>query len=343
VKALLLIGGQATRLLPLSKTLAKSLLPVCDRELLLYQITQLAYAGVSEIILAAGAHVEQLQEYVSGFHGGLTFHISIEPEPRGTAGAIAQAREFIGDSTVIVLNADVLSDVRIAAVVQRHFAAGRPATIVGHPVPDPSRFGLLRIVDDEVVGFSEKPETAALLDGPHYINAGIYVLRPEVVHSIPADRAVSIERETFPRLLAEHGALGHFAHDGLWIDVGTFESYFRANFALLGRRFMFGEDQLWGQRDDCAVFKDFIYLHKTAQFGAGTELFHRVVAMREVTVGAGARLRNVVLMPGASVGQGCDVSNAIVGPGASVIPQSILTNMLLVEGEEPVPFYPGAD
>ena len=343
MKALLLIGGQATRLWPLSKTLAKSLLPICDRELLFYQIAQLAYAGIDEIILAAGTHVEQLQEYLSEFHGGIKFEFSIEPEPRGTAGAIAQARDLIGDSTVVVLNADILSDVRIADVLKRHFEGGLPATIVGFPVPDPARFGLLRVDEDQVRGFSEKPESGVLGEGPHYINAGIYVLHPDVVRSIPTDRAVSIEREVFPRLISERGALTHYAHEGLWIDVGTFESYVRANFALVGRRYLFGEDQLWGQRDDCAVFKDFVYLHKTAQLGAGADFYHRVVVMRDSVIGAGARLRNTIVMPGGMVGEGCEIMDSIVGPGAQVVPQSILTNMLLVAGEDPVPFFPNAD
>jgi mannose-1-phosphate guanylyltransferase len=343
MKALLLIGGQATRLWPLSKTLPKSLLPVCDRELLLYQVSQLAYAGIHEIVLAAGMLAEQLQDYVRGFGGGLQFHLSIEPEPRGTAGAIAHARDLLGGDSVVVLNADILSDVRVADVIRHHFEAGRPATVVGYSVPDPARYGLLRADAERGLlhGFSEKPE-GALPDGPHFINAGIYVLSPDAVAAIPEGRTVSIEREVFPRLIAEHEALGFYPHEGLWIDVGTFESYFRANFALLGRRYTFGDDQLWGQRDDCAVFKDFVYLHKSARLGADADLFHRVVVMRDCVVGTGAKLRNALLMPGAQVGAGAELADCIVGPGAEVMAQSLLSNMLLVEGEDPVPFFPGA-
>jgi mannose-1-phosphate guanylyltransferase len=342
MKALLLIGGQATRLWPLSKSTPKSLLPICDRELLYYQVAQLVYAGISDIVLATGgAHAEQLMKFTSAFHGGLRFHYSIEEDPRGTAGAIAEAAEFIAGESVVVLNADILSDVLISKVIEQHFAAGRLATVVGYEVKDPSRYGLLRTREQELLGFSEKPE-GALPPGPHYINAGIYVLHPDVVASIPQGRAVSIERQVFPRVLTEAGEQGFYAHDGFWMDIGTFESYFQAQFSLLGRRYVTGDDWLWGVRDDCAVFKDQIYVHKTAQLGESAELYHRVVAMADSTVGAGVHLRDCVLMPGATVGESASVESCVIGPGVEVPAEAQVQNMVLVRGEEPLPFFPYA-
>jgi mannose-1-phosphate guanylyltransferase len=342
MKALLLIGGQATRLWPLSKHTPKSLLPICDRELLYYQITQLVYAGISDIVLATGsAHAEELQEFTAGFHGGLQFHYSVESEPRGTAGAIAEAAPFIAGESVVVLNADILSDVLIGKVIEQHFAAGVLATVVGTQVKDPSRYGLLRTAEQALLGFSEKPE-GALPPGPHHINAGIYVLHPDVVASIPQGRAVSIERQVFPRLLAEAGEQGFYAHDGFWMDIGTFESYFQAQFSLLGRRYVTGDDWLWGVRDDCAVFKDQIYVYKTATLGQSADLFHRVVAMADVTIGAGVHLRDCVLMPGAAVGESARVESSLIGPGVAVPDEAQVQNMVLVKGEEPLPFFPYA-
>ena len=111
MKGLLLIGGQATRLHPLSKYMPKSLLPVCDRKVIHYQISQLALAGVSEIILAAGHLVEQLAAHVANYTGGLEFAVSTEPEALGTAGAIAHAADLVGDDQLVVLNADIISSV----------------------------------------------------------------------------------------------------------------------------------------------------------------------------------------------------------------------------------------
>jgi mannose-1-phosphate guanylyltransferase len=364
VKGLLLIGGLATRLLPLSKYMPKSLLPVCDRELLHYQVTALARAGIGEIVLACGHMVEQIRDYVGGY-SGLTFHISEEPEPRGTAGAIAQAAVYLDGQPAVVLNADILSDIDIARLIETHRAGGRPATIAGYAVSDPSRYGLLRTQPSgevagitAIVGFQEKPELSGagvparengghggpphFLDEKPFINAGLYVLEPEVIASIPTGRAVSIERETFPQLISRHGALTLFPHEGLWLDVGTFESYFAANFALLAQRFTTGETRLWGERSDCAIFKDLVYLHKSAQLGSKVDLYHRVVVMAGVRIGATVRLENCILMPGASVGDNCALSSCIVGPGYAVASGSIIQNTLLVSGEEPAAFFPQA-
>jgi len=340
MKALLLIGGLATRLYPLSKRLPKSLLPICDRELLHYQVTQLALAGINEIVLAAGHQVEMLREFTSHYSGGLSFHFSVEPEPRGTAGAIGYARDVLAGEPVVVLNADILSALTLADVISTHQQAKRPATLVGYAVDNPARYGLLNVSGDAITGFSEKPEGALGL-GPHYINAGVYVLEPPVYEQIPGGRAVSIEREVFPALINEHGSLTHFPFDGLWNDIGTFESYFKANFTMLARRYIDGEDTLWGRRDDCAVFKDLVYIHKTAKL-KGVDLFHRVIVMREATIGDNCRLQNCLVLPQARIGAGTRLTDCIVGPSAEVPAQAKLSSLLLVANEPHVPFYPEA-
>ncbi len=333
--AVLLIGGLATRLLPLSRHLPKSLLPVCDRELLHYQISQLARAGVNRLVLAAGHQVEQLREYVQGYSGGLQFSFSIESEPRGTAGALAHARGQIGLEQAIVLNADVLSNVDLKAVIAKHKQAQRPATLVGFKVADPSRYGLFHLDGETITGFTEKPPVHST-SAASFINAGIYVLEPEVIASIPTGRPVSIEREIFPQLIEEQGALTHFAHAEFWYDIGTFESYNAANFALLAARYTLGETSLWGARDDCAVFKDLVFLSK------GVDLFHRVIVMREVSIGENSRLQNCILMPGAQVGANVELSDCIIGPGAVVAPDQSLSHSIIVAGEDRTPFYPEA-
>jgi mannose-1-phosphate guanylyltransferase len=340
VQGLLLIGGLATRLQPLSRHLAKSLLPICDRELLHYQIVQLASAGIGDIILAAGYHSQQLADYAASY-SGIALTVCEESEPRGTAGAIRNAQELLSGEPLVVLNADILSDVILSKVLDSHRLSGAKGTLTGVSVEDPARFGLLRLRDNEIIGFAEKPE-GQVAPGPHYINAGIYVLEPELVETIPAGRSVSIERETFPQAIEKFGPLNHYPHSGLWLDIGTFEGYFAANFALLARRFTFGPDWLWGERSDCAVFKDQVYIHTSASFGAGTDLYHRVIAMAGTSIGASSRLENTILMPGARIGEGCSVSSAIIGPGVEVEPGATVANTVLVLGEEPTPFFPAA-
>jgi mannose-1-phosphate guanylyltransferase len=331
----------ATRLYPLSKHLPKSLLPICDRELLHYQITQLAMAGINEIVLAAGHLVDQLRDFTASYSGGLRFHYSLEPEPRGTAGAIAEARDFLAGEPVVVLNADILSSVRIADVIAEHERRERVATVVGFAVDDPSRYGLLHVDGDALTGFSEKPE-GQISAGQSFINAGIYVLEPQVYVDIPIGEKVSIEHQTFPKLIREHGSLTHFAHEGLWLDAGTFESYFQANFTLLARRYTGDDDWLWGKRDDCAIFKDQVFLCTSAQLGEKVDLFHRVIVMRGASIGRDSRLENCLVLPGASIGEGCALNDCIICPGATIAGGAILANTVMIKGEEPVPFFPHA-
>ncbi len=341
MKALLLIGGQATRLSPLNKHIAKSLMPVCDREVLHYQVSQLTRAGVTQIILAAGHLVEQLAEYVSGYSGGLEFAISTEPQPLGTAGAIGHAAELVDNDRLVVLNADIICDVDIAELVRAHEAGGRPATIVGYAVADPSRYGLLQLSGDSITGFTEKPAGAAPAD-KQFINAGLYVLEPEVVNAIPTERKVSIERETFPHLIERHGALTHFAHERMWEDIGTFESYFRANFAMLASRYTYGEDRLWAGREDYALFKDLVYMHASVELGKGTDLYHRVILMQGSRIGAGSRLQNTILLPGSVLGERCHVTDSIIGPGVEVAAGTRVNKVVMVAGEQNTAFYPEA-
>lgn len=338
MKGLLLIGGIASRLYPLSRYLAKSLLPICDRELLHYQVAQLARAGIGEIILAAGHHVEQIEAFARQYSGGLQFHTCVESEPLGTAGAIVNAWDYIEDEPVVVLNADILSSLDIGAVLAQHARNGHSATIVGYAVPDPSRYGLLRTQGERLLGFSEKPQVDPG-PGPHFINAGVYVLEPQAVRAIPLGRSVSIERETFPQLIESQGALGFFELKGIWADIGTFESYFAASFALLAQRYSVGETALWGERDDCAVFKDLVYINKTARLGQDVDLYHRVIVMAGCSIGAGCRLQNTLLMPGASIGDGTRLQDCIVGPRASVGAEEQVEHAVIVQGEPPLVFY----
>lgn len=341
MKAVLLIGGLATRLYPLSKQLAKPLLPVCDREVLHYQVEQLVRADVREIVLAAGHHAEQIAAFTEHYSGGVRFHLSLEDEPLGTAGAIAHAREYLGDEPAVVLNADVLCSLDMTKFIATHRRLGRMASICGYAMDDPSRYGLLEVEDQLVMGFREKP-TGDPGRGPHYINTGAYVLEPEAIAAIPDGRSVSIERETFPKLIAEHGGLGFHSFSGFWADIGTFESYFAANFALLAQRFALGPTPLWGDRHDCAVFKDLVYLHKQARLGKQLDLYHRVIVMANAEVGDGCRLQNCLLMPGARVGASAQLEDCIVGPKGEVPEGAHAGQLAFIAGEEPVPFYPHA-
>jgi mannose-1-phosphate guanylyltransferase len=342
MKALLLAGGLGTRLYPLTRALPQALLPVCDREVLHYQITQLAMAGISEIVLAAGAQLDLLSAFASHYGGGLSFLISEEPEPLGTAGAIAQARRLLDGEPVLVLQSDSLSSIKLADVIAAHEQGGRSATVVACAVQRPGHFQLLEVNGGTLTGIVEQP-AVDLGPGPQYANTGVYVLEPAAYHSIASGVSASLARDILPRLLGEQGALTAYVHQGLWLELAALESYCAANFSLLARRYALGEDWLWGQRDDSAVFKDLVYINKSAQFGRHVDLYHRVIVMAGARLGDDCFLRNCLVMPQASIGEGCRLTDCIVGPGAEVESGSHLVSTAVFAGEAPAPFFPHAE
>jgi NDP-sugar pyrophosphorylase family protein len=128
----------------------------------------------------------------------------------------------------------------------------------------------------------------------------------------------------------------------LWLDIGTFESYMQANFALLMRRYASGDDWLWGERVDCALFKDLVYLSKTAKLGQGVDLFHRVIVMRNAKIGSGCRLQNCLVLPDSNIGDDCRLTDCIIGPRAQVSAGSTVSNVVVISGEDDTPYYPEA-
>lgn len=359
MKGLLLIGGQATRIRPLSKNLAKSLLPICDMHILTYQIRQLREAGVHDIILATGHYAEQYymaKDLYKELDVDIT--ISIESTPCGTAGAIARAKRFIGGDQVLVLNADILSDIDLRDVQRRHAAANRPATIAGYRVGDPSRYGLLELssegADAEVTGFIEKPGSAdgapPVPPGGSFINAGVYLLEPQAVRAIPEGRAVSIERETFPELIGRYGALAHYPFDGLWVDIGTFQGYYNANLAVIEQYIARGAQQdkglFWRIRDEhhrgrersYEVFDNAVYAERSVSQGPNARTERNVVLMAGSEVGAGSRLENCLLLPGSIVGKRCSIEHAIIGTGVEIPDGATVQNEMIFHDEQTMPF-----
>src|SRR5580658_1717825 len=202
VKAVVLVGGEGTRLRPLTYTTPKQLLPVVEVPLLERVLVHLAAAGVDEAILSLGYRPDAfVTAYPDSVAAGIRLSYAVEPEPLDTAGAIAFAARHGGvDETFVAVNGDVLTDVDVGDLVRRHRHRQALATIHLTAVEDPSRFGVVATDDDgRVLAFVEKPPPGQAPS--NLINAGTYILEPEVLALIPADQRVSIERRTFPELV----------------------------------------------------------------------------------------------------------------------------------------------
>jgi mannose-1-phosphate guanylyltransferase len=234
VRALVLVGGEGTRLRPLTLTTPKQMLPVAGVPMIERVLGHLLLHEIDSVVLSMGYRPDAfIDAYPDGRCAGVALEYAVEPEPLDTAGAIRFAARAAGiDNALVVVNGDVITEIDIGAVVSFHRQRKAMATIALTPVDDPSRFGVVPTDDDgRVVAFIEKPPAG---EAPtNLINAGIYVLEPAVIDGIPDGRRVSIERETFPTLVAA-GQLFALASDARWIDIGTPAAYIEANLGFAG-------------------------------------------------------------------------------------------------------------
>lgn len=293
--AVVLVGGFGTRLRPLTNAVPKPMLPVAHQPMIVRLVEGLAAGGVTEVVLALGFLPEPFEAaFPSGEHDGVRIRYAVEPEPLDTAGAIAFAADAGGvDTTFVVANGDIITDLDVADLVAAHRAGGTDATIHLTPVADPSAFGVVELGDDRIVRrFVEKPEPGETTS--NLINAGTYVLEPSVLDLIEREQRVSIERAIFPQLV-DDGRLAGFATDDYWIDTGRPALYLQANLDLItGARTTVEV----GQAPGATVDANALVIESVIGAGAG--------------VATGASVSMSVLLPGAQVGEGALVERSVI-------------------------------
>jgi mannose-1-phosphate guanylyltransferase len=329
VKAIVLVGGEGTRLRPLTFTTPKQLLPIAGVPMIERVIGKLASHGIDDVVLSMGYRADAfLSAYPDQRCAGVPIHYAVEPEPMDTAGAVRFAATWAEiDERFVVVNADVLTDVDLGDLVSLHGARGALATISLTPVADPSRFGVVPTdADGRVLAFIEKPPPG---EAPtNLINAGIYVVEPEVVALIPGGRRVSIERETFP-LLVEQGRLYALPSDAYWIDTGTPETYLRANLDVVGEGTQVGS----GAVVDPAAVVERSVLGAGVRVDAGAKVVESVL-LDHAGVGPRAIVRRSMVGAGACIGEGALLDDlTVVGDGAHVQPGASLSAARVPEPE----------
>ncbi len=228
MQAVVLVGGEGTRLRPLTLETPKPMVPVMNMPFLERTLRRLKAAGIDDIILPAGYLPEAITSYFGdGSSLGITIRYVIEETPLGTAGALKNIQPYI-TGRFFVLNGDVLTSLDLRAMLAAHEKKGGVASLHLIRVEDPSAFGcVVHDADGRISSFVEKPKRD---EAPtDEVNAGTYLLEPEVLDAIPAGRAVSIERETFPALIAAGRPLYAFTTNDYWIDLGRPEAYLDAH------------------------------------------------------------------------------------------------------------------
>jgi mannose-1-phosphate guanylyltransferase len=325
MQAVILVGGEGTRLRPLTSTVPKPVVPLVDRPMMVYMLEWLRGHGIDDVIMSCGFKATNVRAVLGdGSQLGIALRFVEEPDPRGTAGALKFAEEFL-DERFLMLNGDVLTDLDLTAQIAQHERTGATGTLALVPVPDPSSYGLVRIREDRAVDeFLEKPSPDAVLD-TNLISAGAYVLERSILDLIPPDRNVSIEREVWPALVGD-GLYGYVDDAAYWLDIGTPARYLQATCDILegnvrtavaGR---LGDGFLaidGSARVDGRTIPPTVVGARTSVAG-GARIGSLAVLADDVSVGRGSTVERSVVLEGAAIGAGCVLCDCIVGPGARI-------------------------
>jgi mannose-1-phosphate guanylyltransferase len=323
MQAVILVGGEGTRLRPLTSTVPKPVVPLVDRPFISFMIDWLREEGVDDVIMSCGFLATSVRNVLGdGSSAGVRLRFVEEPDPRGTAGALKFAEPML-DERFLMLNGDVLTDIALDGQIAQHERTGATATLALIGVPDPAAYGLVRLADDgSVKAFVEKPSPDSI--DTNLISAGVYVLERQILELIPPDRNVSIEREVWPRLIG-NGLYG-FASEGYWLDIGSPARYLQATFDILeGNVRTPVRDRLgdgWVAIDERAQVDGRVIppavIGRGARVDAGAHVGSLVVLGEDVSVAAGASIERAVVLQGATIGERCTLRDCIVAAGASI-------------------------
>jgi mannose-1-phosphate guanylyltransferase len=307
MKAVVLVGGEGTRLRPLTLSAPKQMLPIVGVPMIERVLAYLGSHGVDEAILSLGYLPDAFKEaYPDGHAAGMQLTYAVEPEPLDTAGAVRFAAAFGGvDDTFVVVNGDVLTDLDLGSLIAFHRQSEAEGTLALHPVPDPSAFGVVPTDSDgRVTAFVEKPPRD---EAPtNEINAGTYILEASVLDRIASSGRVSIERDTFPAMVRD-GVLFARSDNAYWLDTGTPAAYLQAN-----------RDILSGQRPG-PIAPDL------------RDLGDGVFGQGESSI-AGTVVGPSVVFPGCMVAEGARVERSVLGAGSVIEAGAVVSDSVLMEG-----------
>ncbi len=345
VKAVILVGGQGTRLQPLTFIVPKSLVPVVNRPVMEHMIAYLKQFGVTDIVLTLSYLPEAIRHHFGdGRDFGVHLTYCLEKDPLGTAGAVKNAAAHL-DSTFLVLNGDIFTEMDLADMLSSHVNKKARATIALTWVDNPSAFGVVETDgNSRVQRFIEKPPpgTAAT----NWINAGTYILEPEVLEYIPVNQPYMFERGLFPALLDAGEPVFGYPYRGYWLDMGTLQQYFSLNMDFLLSKV---SDPLISdfRRDGTNIGTD-VVIHPSAEIkspavidrgcrlGKDVKLKGRVALGRNCLLADGASLENAILWDDVRIGADARLDRCIIS-SHSVIGDKQTIHNCVVTPEQTVP------
>ena len=317
MKGLILAGGKGTRLRPLTINTPKPVVPVANSPFLLYQIDLLRSAGITEIILSLSYQPRKIEDLLKdGADYGVWIRYAVEGTPLGTGGAFKNAEEHL-DSTTVVFNGDVLTDIDLASVVAHHKEKRAIATIVLTPVENPSAYGLVETGPDGwIQRFIEKPGPDEITCNT--INAGIYVLEPSVLKYMPKGEPYSFERGLFPTLLEHKEPVTAYVSDKYWIDIGTPQKYLEVHQDILSQKFVSPR------------------IGKTAidrsSLASGIVVDEKSIIDQDVVLRDGVRIENSVIGKNCKIDQGVHIVDSVIWSGNTIDAEARIAGSLIGKG-----------
>src|ERR1700735_1469998 len=335
MQAVILVGGEGTRLRPLTSTVPKPVVPLVDRPFISYMLEWLCSHGIDDVIMSCGFLATSVRNVLGdGSAYGIRLRFVEEPDPRGTAGALKFAESML-DERFLMLNGDVLTDIDLSEQIAQHERTSATATLALVPVDDPSAYGLVHLEDDRSVrDFVEKPSPDRI--DTNLISAGAYVLERKVLELVPPDRNVSIEREVWPQLIG--AGLYGFPSESYWLDIGTPARYLQGTFDILEGNVSTAVGERLGDSYMAISPSGDVRgrgippaalaggggasppagIEAGAVVAEGAHVGSLVVLGHDVRIGSGSSIERAVILNGTHIGENCTLRDCIIAAGCRI-------------------------
>jgi len=324
MQAVILAGGKGTRLRPLTLSTPKPITTIANRPFLYYQLEMLKKAGVKEVILGLSYQPEKIMEvFGDGEKLGLKIRYLVESSPLGTAGAYKYAESLI-NTTTIVFNGDILTNIDMAAAVAEHRKHKATATIILVPVENPSAYGLVETSSDgQVLRFLEKPKANEITCNT--INAGMYVLEPKALEYIPSNQEHSFEYQLFPKLLAEKEPFYSVISKEYWLDIGTSARYLQANLDVLANKLAYNPNRNRLANWQLAQVDDLSLIDETVSLDPNVVINNSVIGAN-CRIATGVQIKDSVLLPNSIIEANVVIEKAIIGESCLIKTSANISN-----------------
>ncbi|MBO0771000.1 MAG: NTP transferase domain-containing protein, partial [Actinobacteria bacterium] len=329
MKAVVMAGGEGTRLRPMTANQPKPMLPVANKPIMEHVLKLLKRHGFDETVVTVQFLASLVRNYFAdGEDVGMSLQYATEESPLGTAGSVKNAEEALRDDTFLVISGDALTDIDLSAMVAYHKKQGALVTVGLTRVPNPLEFGIIIVGEDgRIQRFLEKPTWGQVFSDT--VNTGIYVMEPEVLAHVAAGEQVDWSGDVFPELLEAGAPLYGWVADGYWEDVGTHESYLKAQADVLAGKVDTEIDGfevspgVWiaegAEVDPDAVLTGPLVIGDYAKVEAGAQLREYSVIGSNVVVKEGAFLHRAVVHNNVYIGQGVTLRGCVIGKNTDVM------------------------